>query len=181
MSNTATQQFFIGNWGHGCHANREQDEYKAANGTPFRESQDILRIHDTGPFTTIILPFRKTEPPARGVTQQNCGVQIVQGPEATCFNDFAAVYSNGSMRILTVYDNSTQSAFGVSVSGGPQEVILKPGQVQWTLSGISAAGRNLTLPGSWHPSQSVPQSGNTFTYAYQGGAQAAPVTIVFQQ
>jgi hypothetical protein len=181
LSNTATQQFFIGNWGHGCHPEREQAEYKAANGTPFRESQHILRIHDTGPFTTIILPFRKTEPPARAVTQQNCGVQIVQDAQTTCFNDSVAVYSNGTTHILTVYDNSTQSAFGVSVSGGPQEVIMQPGQVRWTMSGISLAARSLNLSGSWHPSQNVTKNGNTFTYAYQGGAQAAPVTIVFEQ
>jgi hypothetical protein len=181
LSDTATQQFFIGNWGHGCHASREQAEYKAANGTPFRESQHILRIHDTGPFITIILPFRKTEPPSRGVTQQNCGVQIVQGAETTCFNDSSAVYSNGTTRILTVYDNTTQSAFGVSLSGGPQEVILQPGQIRWTLSGISTAARSLTLPGNWHPSQKVPRTGDTFTYAYPGGAQAVPVTIILEQ
>lgn len=181
LSNTTTQQFFIGNWGHGCHSGREVAEYKQANGTPFAESQHILRIHDTGPFTTIILPFRKTEPPSRTVTQQACGVQIVQGVETTCFNPSAATYSNGASSILTAYDDSSQSAFGVSVSSGPQEVVIQPDQIRWTVSGIHGGPRILTLPGGWHPSTPLAQTGSTFTYTYQGGAQATPVTIIFSR
>jgi hypothetical protein len=39
----------------------------------------------------------------------------------------------------------------------------------------------LTLPGTWSPSPPVSQQGNTFSYVYSGGAQAAPVTITFSQ
>jgi hypothetical protein len=181
LSNAATQQFFIGNWGHGCHASREQNEYQATNGTPFRESQHILRIHDTGPFTTIILPFRKTEPPTRAVTQQTCGVQVRQGTETTCFNDSVATYSNRTTSILTVYDASTASAFGVTVSGGPQEVVIQPGNIVWTISGVNAGQRSLTLAGAWYPNQHLSQTGSEFTYPFPGGHQAAPVTITFKQ
>ena len=52
LSDSSTQQYLIGNWGHGCEASREVGEYQTANGSPFAEVQDILRVHDTGSFTT---------------------------------------------------------------------------------------------------------------------------------
>jgi hypothetical protein len=178
LSNSTTQQFFIGNWGHGCHPGRETAEYQAANGAPFAEVQDILRIHDTGPFTTILLPFRKTEPPARTVTQQNCGVQIVQGAERTCFNASGAQYTNGTKDVLTAYDTSMQSAFGVSLSGGPQEAAIQADSIVWTISGVSRGTRSLTLAGTWRPTQRVSQTGNTFSYTFSGGQQTSPVSII---
>jgi hypothetical protein len=179
LSNSTGQQFLIGNWGHGCNNLREMSEYQSANGSPFAEIQDILRIHGTGPFTSIILPYRKTETPIRTVTQQSCGIQIVQGSEITCFNPSAAQYSNGAKTILTVYDGSTQSAFGVTIGGGPQEIVIQSGQIVWTLSGVTAGTRSLTLPGTWYPNQPLSQSGSTFTYAFPGGQQTSPVTITF--
>jgi hypothetical protein len=181
LSDTSAQQFFIGNWGHGCHPGRETAEYKAANRAPFAEKQHILRVHGTGPFTTIILPYRKTEPPARGVTRQSCGVQIAQGNEITCFNSSAATYTNGTKNILTAYDNTPLSAFGVTVTGGPQEVVIQPGQTTWTLSGVTAGTRTLTLPGAWTPDRPVSQTAGTFSFIFSGGQQTAPVTIVFRQ
>jgi hypothetical protein len=179
LSSSAGQQFLIGNWGHGCHPTREMTEYQAANGAPFAEVQDILRIHGSGPFTSIILPYRKTEAPTRTVTQQSCGVQILQGSEITCFNASAAQYSNGTESILTVYDGSTQSAFGVTLAGGPQEVAIQSGQIIWTLSGVTAGTRSLTLPGTWTPNQLLQQSGSTFSYPFPGGPQTEPVQVIF--
>ena len=178
---TATQQFFIGNWGHGCHGSRESAEYQTANGAPFAESQDILRVHDTGPFTTLILPYRKTETPTRAVTQQTCGVQIVQGSETSCFNASAATFSNATNSILTVFDSSSQTAFGVTAAGGPQEAVVQSSQIVWTIAGFETGARSLTLPGTWYPNQALSQLGNTFSYIYSGGSQAAPVTITFSQ
>ena len=110
-----------------------------------------------------------------------CGVQIVQGSETSCFNGSAATYSNGSTGILTTYDTSSQTAFGITVSGGPQEVVVQSGQITWTISGAESSTRSLTLQGTWHPNQPIPQAGNTFNYAYAGGLQTAPVQLVFSQ
>jgi hypothetical protein len=179
LPGSSGQQFLIGNWGHGCNNLREMNEYQAANGSPFAEIQDILRIHGTGPFTSIILPYRKTETPTRTVTQQSCGTRIVQGSEITCFNPSAAQYSSETKSILTVYDGSTQSGFGITLAGGPQEVVVQSGQIVWTLSGVEAGTRSLTLPGTWYPSQAISHTGSTFTYAFPGGQQTTPVTITF--
>lgn len=178
---SASAQFTLGNWGHGCQDSRESGEFQAANGAPFSEAQDILRIHDQGPFTTMILPYRKTEVPTRTVTRQACGTQIAQGSEMSCFNNSAATYANGATNILTVYDNSTQAAFGLTVGGGPQEVAAQTGQVTWIISGARPGVKNLTLPGNWTADKSVPHNGDVYTYTWAGGLQAAPVTIVFRR
>jgi hypothetical protein len=181
LLSSSTAQFTLGNWGHGCQSNREAGEFKGANGISFSEVQDILRIHDTGPFSTIILPYRKTEVPDRAVTRQACGIQIVQGLETTCFNDSAATYTNGNTSILTAYDDSTQSAFGLSVAGGPQEVALQSGQIAWTLSGAKSGLRTVNLPGNWIPNTPVNHIGTAYSYSYSGGLQSAPITIVFKK
>ncbi len=181
VAGSTGQQFYIGNWGHSCHASREMGEYAKANGSPFAEIQDILRIHDTGPFQTLILPYRKSEPPARTVSQQDCGLQVVQDGESTCFNDSAATYSNASgVAVLTVFDASKQRAFGITASGGPQEVVAQSDQIVWTISGVAAGTRSVTLPpGVWSPDSTVTGSLNQFSYAFSGGQQAAPVTVTF--
>jgi hypothetical protein len=91
-----------------------------------------------------------------------------------------AQYSDGTASsILTVYDASTQSAFGITASGGPQEIAVGTGQIVWTLSGIAAGTRSVTLPAGWSPVQPLTQNGNTFAVAFPGGAQSSPVSIVF--
>jgi hypothetical protein len=179
FSGAPTQQFLIGNWGHGCHSSRETGEYQSANGSPFAEIQDILRVHDTGSFTTLILPYRKTEIPMRSVTREACGIQIVQGAETSCFNDSGAAWTNGSTNILTAWNDSPRSAFGITVSGGPQEVVAGKDQIVWTLGGIRSGPRLLTLPDGWKPDRAVTRSGNIWSEVYPGGAQAEPVRIVF--
>ena len=163
LSSSSTQQFMIGNWGHGCQSSREMSEYASANGAPFAEIQHILRVHASGPFASIILPYRKTESPVRSVTQQACGVQIIQNSATTCFNDSKAVYSNGTGGTLTVYDGSSQSAFGVSVTGGPQEVTATARRIVWTLSGVGSGARTINMVGNWFPNQHVLHSRGGFS------------------
>ena len=116
------------------------------------------------------------------MTQQACGLQIVQDGETTCFNNAAATYTNGLKGILTVYDNSLQSAFGVSLSGGSQEAVVQASQIVWTISGAQSGARSITLPaGSWTPDRSLSSSGNSFTYNFTGDLQAAPVVVVFKK
>ncbi|HEY3827519.1 MAG TPA: hypothetical protein VGL82_23360, partial [Bryobacteraceae bacterium] len=171
----------------GCQSSRESGEFQKANGVAFSETQHILRVHDNGPLTTILMPWPKTAKPTRTVTAQACGTQIVQttgsGTETTCFNDSAAQYTNGTTSsILSVYDGSTQSAFGVTAKGGPQEIAIGAGQIVWTASGVATGTRIVTLPAGWSTGDpQVTQNGSTFTVQYPGGLQTAPVAVVFTQ
>jgi len=176
-------QFLIGNWGHGCQSTREAGEFQKANGAPFNERQDILRVHDTGSFTTIIAPYRKTEAPRRSVTEQPCGIQIVQERETTCFSDAGMTYSNGTRHALSVYDSSRQSAYGFTASGGAQELIDDgAGTLTWTIDDVVAGTREIILPdGAWFPAIPVPYSNGSYRYYHEGGAQPFPVTIQFMR
>ena len=179
-------QFYIGEWGHGpnCITPREESEYNSANSTTgYYERQDILRAHSAGSFATLIAPYRKTEAPTRTLSAQSCGAQIVQGSETTCFNDSALTYTNGTVQILTVYDSSNQSAFGMTASGGAQELVNNgAGTITWTISDVTPGTRSITLPaGTWYPSIPVEQSGVTYTYYHGGGSQPTPVVITFTQ
>ena len=176
----ASQKFFIGNWGHGCHSAREVSEFQAANARAFAETQHILRVHAGSSFATILLPYPKRSPATRTVEQKPCGIEIVQNGDTTCFSDAAAQFSRAAgLKVLTVYDNSEQSAFGLRLAGGPQEVALQSGRVVWTLSGSQAGRRILTMPGTWHADRQVTQTGQTYTVDFPGGLQTEPVTIVF--
>jgi hypothetical protein len=184
IPNSGSAQFFIGNWGHGCSTPRETAEFQAANGVPFNERQDILRVHDTGTFQTLIAPYRNGETPMRTVTIESCGIQVVQGPEVTCFNDSALTYTNGTKQVLAVYDASSQSAFGVTASGGAQELVNNgSGTITWTIEDTVAAMRCVTLPttASLQSGTGVQYNANTGQYCYYQGAspQPTPATVTF--
>ncbi|HEX4138441.1 MAG TPA: hypothetical protein VHY84_27775, partial [Bryobacteraceae bacterium] len=107
--------------------------------------------------------------------------QTASGTETTCFNDSAAQYTNGTTSsILSVYDGSTQSAFGVTATGGPQEIAIGAGQIVWTVSGVASGPRTVALPAGWSTTNpGVARNGNTSTAQFQGGQQTAPMVVVF--
>lgn len=178
-SDSGAGQFELGNWGHGCHSGREAGEFQQNNARIFAETQHILRIHDSGAFSTVILPYAKAQRPLRTVTQEDCGTQIIHGAETLCFNDSASFYGGPGQRIVTAYNERPQNSFGVTVSGGPQEVVISDRQVIWTLSGSAAGTRSLTLPGNWQVDQALVHVGNTYSLRFSGGLQAKPVKVIF--
>jgi hypothetical protein len=184
IPSSGAAQFLIGNWGHGCNASPEMAEFQTTNNTAFNERQHILRVHDTGTFRTIIAPFRKGYPPTRTATLATCGIEIVQGTETTCFSDSLLTYTNGTKQVLTVYDSSTQSAFGLTATGGAQELVNNgAGTITWTIEDTVAGTRCVTLP-----AKAVLQSGTgvqynsttgQYCYAQAAAAQPTPATITF--
>ena len=55
------QQALIGNWAHTWHPAQEQGEFEKSHGRKFEERQHILRLRGQGPFTVLIVPYRKGE------------------------------------------------------------------------------------------------------------------------
>ena len=181
-----TQQYLIGNWGHGCQNARESGEYNTANSAAFKESQHILRVHDPGTspsFITIIAPYNKGATPTRTVSAAGLGTQIVQGTQTTTWNDSVAEFSDSATGVknLTTYDTSTVTALGVTVTGGSQEVaIASPTSITWTVSGATTGTRQFTPPaGSWVVSPPLTPSGGVYSVAFTGGLQAAPQAFQF--
>ena len=167
------ERFYIGSWGHDRHSGRETGEYQRSNGTPFRESQYILRVLGTGSFSTVILPYRKGEAPTRTVTQQPCGVRISQGGETFCVGERSYQFSDGTRTVLTTFDAQSAGLNGVSIAGGPTEVVLTASEAKICASG-AAGNRVITLPGSWVLPSGLTRNGTTYSFDYSG---TAPVTF----
>jgi hypothetical protein len=207
IPSSGAAQFLLGHWSHGCNTSIETTEFYQTNktnpdmgygqtGGPFistsnqMESQDILRIHDTGVFKTVIAPYRKSETPTRTFTSGSCSngiggtvYQMASGSEITCFNDSAMSFTNGTEQVLTTYDSSTQSAFGLTATGGAQELVNNgSGTITWTIEDITTGTRCITLPsGTWYASTPVQHANGQFCYYHGGGPQPTPAVLTFTQ
>jgi len=177
----ADVKWLIGNWGHNTHSSREAGEFQAANGKPFEEIQDILRVSGPGPFQSYFLPYRKGERPARTISEQPCGLQVAQSGESSCLSNTEFTYSNESLQLLTAFDSAEHAAFSIVVRGGPQEVVKSGPKILWTTSGTAAGTRTINLSGlggTWRADQPVVDNGNSsFSIRNPGGPQPLSVTV----
>jgi hypothetical protein len=171
------QHFYIGSWGHNQQSSNEASQYQKTNGTPFQESQYILRVQGTGSFTTLILPYRKGEAPSRTVTLEHCGIQIAQSTESLCMSEAGYQFSDRLRKILTTFDAQPAQFAQMSLTGGPTEVILTSDEARITASGL-AGSRTITLPGTWTISSPLIATGSGYRLDYQGGD---PVTVVLKR
>ena len=169
-----SQRFYIGAWGHNMHNGRETNEYQATNGKPFEESQYILRVQGTGTFSTLILPYRKGEAAVRAVTQEDCGIHIAERLETMCISESSYQFLDGSRTLLTTFDAQPARFGGISVRGGPAEVVLS-GEAATIIAGGSRGARLITLPGSWSVPAGVTKDGSGYRLDYEGGD---PITVV---
>lgn len=165
------QRFYIGNWGHSAHSAREMNDYQRANGSPFHERQHILRVKSTGTFVTIFLPYRKGEVPERKLTEEACGVRISAADQMLCFSDHGYEFSDVSRKILARFDNTPETFGGMTVAGGPTELVMTDNRVTIIPSGPSGL-RTITLAGKWNAPNGVHQSGAKYVLQYKAGARA---------
>jgi hypothetical protein len=209
---SGTAQFLIGNWGHGCNTGLETSQFATANasapwynlgGNPASycvagntiagalcEQQDILRVHDTGPFETVITPVENgTTLPS---VSYNSGTGLytatfgsgeteVWGDCDTTANSCFMTFTDGTEQVLSSYDANSYSAFGFTAFGGAQELVNNgAGDITWTIDDVTTGTRCVTLPaGTWFPSVPVQYRGGQYCYYHGGGAQPVPVTITF--
>ena len=175
------QRFYIGSWGHNMETSRESSEFQKTNGTPFQESQYILRVQGTGSFSTVILPYRKGETPSRTVTEAACGILISKLAESLCISDESYQFSDRLRKILTTFNAQPAQFEQISVTGGPTEVVVTSDEARITASG-SAGARLITLPGTWTVPASITSlitsTGSTYRLEYPGGD---PVTVVLKR
>jgi hypothetical protein len=177
-------QFLIGNWGHSCHPSPEMAEYQATNGTLFRENQHILRINDTGPFETVITPVTKGTTQPTVAYYNGLYTATFGNSETMTWNDSLMTYTDGTKQIFAMYDSSTQTAFGMTLSGGASEVVNSgAGTITWTISDVSPGTRCLTLAETWYPSVPMARNGGgAWCYYPQApNLQPSPVTITLNQ
>lgn len=178
------QQAQIGNWGHFWHPGPEQQQFKQANSRPFEERQDILRVRGMGPFTALILPFRKGKGRTdMRVIREGKTISIAAGDETTRLGENFYAYQKSKLCILASFSEQSVSEMGIQIAGGPAEVILTPGLASIRLHGTPGT-RRLSLPGNWRINMGhslpipVSSEGGRLTLVYGGGE---PVTITLPQ
>jgi len=124
----------------------------------------------------MILPYRKDETPQRSVTQEDCGVRISEGKESLCLSEKSYQFSDGDTTILTTFDSDPAQFAGITLAGGPTEVVVTNDEV--TISASGAAGvRSITLPGSWIAPRELAWDGSTYQLAY---AEGSPITFTLR-
>src|SRR5262249_26464077 len=162
------QQAAIGSWSDTWAPTTEANEFQASTGTPYQETQDTLRVLGSGPFTTLIVPYRSGRRPADlSVTQSGGNLVITEAGGTTTIGDAFSAYQDASRSVLTTYGAGAASAYGVGAAGGPAEVVLSGDHVTITASG-AAGRRTVTLPGAWVADPSAPSPALSF----RGGAVA---------
>jgi hypothetical protein len=181
---SSSQEAQVGNWAHAWHPTREQAEFAQANGREFEERQHILRIKGTGPFQTLILPYRKGQ--KRNdlqVKQEETKVTMVTKDEITTIADSFYAYKNSQRRVLAIFDDrSSTEANDISAAGGPVEIIVEPQRVTITAHGKKGM-RKIRLPGAWSVKDrkldvALTFDGGTWLLDYQ---HESPVTVTLER
>jgi hypothetical protein len=164
-----TQQVLIGNWAHNWHPGLEQGQFGIANGRPFEERQHIFRLKGNGDFNVLLLPYRKGQRQSGlTVTGDASRTNINTSTEQISLTENSYSYKSATQTVLTTYSSAAANANGISISGGPAEVILKGGTATITAHG-SAGIRNIQIPGVWLPQGPVTILNGVLTLNYQGG------------
>ena len=134
-------------WTHHWHPNREQNEFAKANGRPFEESQSILRIKGAGPFTTILLPHRKSAHPNPSVKTEGSKTIITWANSTAIFDSHCYSFNDGPITMLTSFGTEPCESGGIAVQGGAAEIRIQPDGAAITAHG-AAGVRRIALPGA---------------------------------
>lgn len=172
------QQAHIGDWADNWVAGAAS-LFQTANGRPYEERQHILRIRGAGPFTTVILPWRKGQPRVAAVTREGALLVITAGDEKTTIGDSFYNFAQGAKKGLVAFTGAKAAGEGITIDGGPAEVLLDAAAVTITVAGAAGA-RAITLPGAWKakdPKAPAKLANGTWTVEYAGG-EALTVVLV---
>lgn len=162
------QQFLLGDWSHDWHPTMEQDEFRKANGRPFKERQYILRVKGTGPFRTLLVPYRSgTESPELKSGKQFT-LRTTVGEEWLIDEQYYAFKRDNQIALATFGDQPA-TAYDIAISGGPTEVAIRNGRATITIHGAKGT-RRVHVPGTWEiPTQFRTSQGN-IEINYEGGS-----------
>jgi hypothetical protein len=157
----------------------------------FRERVAILKVNDSGSFTTVFGPYLKSSVPSRTITNPACGVQVVTTSPVSSTEcvpaaggSFYTYTTSGGLVVLDVFDSSTQTFNGLKLSGGPGELAqVSSSTIVATISGMTPSTRTIDLSGligTWCPDQPIIKtSANVYTVYHEGGLQPNPHVITF--
>ncbi|MHB9134534.1 MAG: hypothetical protein ACYDBB_25965 [Armatimonadota bacterium] len=177
------QQAHIGNWADNWVGGASND-FQRLNGRLYEERQHILRIKGKGSFTTLILPYRKGEKRQdMQVTREGENFVITSKDDITTVNDNYYTFKSMQKQILATMSGQSASYEGLTVSGGPAEVIVEAKTLTLSASGKKGL-RTITIPKGWKVSAPkecpvpVAVKDGTITFDYEG---EAPLTLTLEK
>jgi hypothetical protein len=131
----------------GHHATTVQRGHEA-NGRAFEERQHILRVKGTGGFTMFVLPHRKGTSCDWKAQLDGEALVVAAGADVTRIAPSSWSARGAGQTVLAALDAKAASAEGMSMEGGPGEVMVRKDRVQIVLHG-PAGVRKIKLPGTW--------------------------------
>lgn len=183
---SASMQYAIGNLKMTCTGNREDAEFYAASGNTehFTQNQTRLLLHDTGPYSQFYLPHYKNVTPSRTVTAITGGIQVVTtSPVSTTETITATQYTftDGTVQCLASFDTASHAAFGMTISGGPQQVCqLSATTFSWEISGMTGGTHSFEyLALSLFPNKAIGWDGSAFQVYHPGADSITGVPDVY--
>jgi hypothetical protein len=132
-----TTKALIGSWGHNWHPDREQNEFKKANGRPFEENQYIFRAKFANNFSILLLPHRKGPRQDATVKQDGSTIEIQRGSSRARIDERCYSFTDARAAILTSFGSNLCENSGIAIQGGPAEIVLGPNQVSITAHGLA--------------------------------------------
>ena len=137
------REFCLGSWGHNTSQGSHVDNvFRPVNGRPYELRQHILHIKGSGGFTTLIVPRRKgAEAPT--VTQEGEAFKVTMPGGAVLLSADCYTYVGANKVVATTFGAAAVATEGLSVEGGPTEIVhdRKAGTITITVHG--AGGRRL--------------------------------------
>jgi hypothetical protein len=170
-----SQQAHLGNWADNW-VGGLYNTFQQVNGRPYEERQHILRMRGAGPFTTLIVPWRKGQRRETTVTRDAALIVVTAGDERYTIGDDYYSFTQGAKRGLTLFRVQKAAAEGITAEGGPVEVLLDGQSVTITVSGTAGA-RTVRLPGDWKANDASAPANlvkGAWQIDYAGGA---PLTL----
>jgi hypothetical protein len=133
-----SQSFSLANWTNTWQVNEEKKDFQHANGRPYEESLQLLRIKGSGAMVNIILPFRKGQRATEAVKEINPGIFNIPSTGEKFLVSQAGYYrKEGKKTWLGSWSGKTVNLEGYSLRGGPVEMISSDKEIILRVHGNS--------------------------------------------
>jgi len=144
--NSTPFNFNLGQWTSTWQNNEESKDFMQANGRPYFEGQQILRVQGGASFFNIIMPYNKGGKKPDELTEISKGLYLAQDEKDTLVFSQNGYWSK-NVESITVGSWSRQSFTntGFAINGGPAEMDITAKGIKVRIHGNSGA-RTFRVP-----------------------------------
>jgi len=122
MRSSVPGSFSMAQWTTTWENSAERDDFLKANGRPYSETQQILRIRNTRPLFAAIMPRGKDQPALEVKASGDDGFTARNGKDAYRFERQGFLLTSGDHIFAASWDAATFSRDGFVLGNGPVEI-----------------------------------------------------------